>query len=203
MCLPGGVCDDQRNMIGRRTGLLLNNPVFLALVAPLRHDHVPHHCATVPDGCASSHCTKKHLPGERQHQHEDEVEDPVPRDIPNANNHITHKETKKRKAHPNASEAFTHHHSRSLRGQHTVPHRPTNTTTLRTGRRMPAGASRQRRKPTGCFNVHRTGRSATMMYLKARPDPATAHENPSDNKQRNKEGKSQPKRFRGVYPPPQ
>jgi hypothetical protein len=42
-----------------------------------------------------------------------------------------------------------------------------------------------------------------MMYLKARPDPATAHENPSDNKQRNKEGKSQPKRFRGVYPPPQ
>jgi hypothetical protein len=48
--LPGGVCDSQRNMNGRRTGLLLNNPVFLALVALLRHDHVPHHCATVPDG---------------------------------------------------------------------------------------------------------------------------------------------------------
>jgi hypothetical protein len=38
----------------RRTRLLLNNPVFLALVALLRHDHVPHHCTTVPDGCASS-----------------------------------------------------------------------------------------------------------------------------------------------------
>ena len=156
MCLPGGVCDNQRNMNGRRTGLLLNNPVFLALVALLRHDHVPHHCATVPDGCASSHCTKKHLPGERQHQHEDEVEDPVPRDIPNANKHITHKETKKRKAHPNA-----HHNT-------------------------PYGTAHARRRVTstaqalGLRHVHQTSRSATRMYWKARPDPATAHEKQSE-----------------------
>ena len=110
-CLPGGVCDNQRNMNGRRTVLLQTNRSFLSLVPLWRPDHVPHHCATVPDGCASSHCTKKHLPGERQHPHEDEVEDPVQRDIPNTDKHITHQETKKRKAHPHASEAFQRHNT--------------------------------------------------------------------------------------------
>ena len=183
MCLPGGVCDNQRNMNGRRTGLLHNNPVFLALVALLRHDHVPHHCATVPDGCASSHCTKKHLPGERQHPHEDEVEDPVQRDIPNTDNHITHQETKKRKAHPHASEAFQRHN--------------TAYGTAHARRRVTSTA-----QALGLRHVHQTSRSATRMYWKARPDPATAHEKQSENKQRNKEEKIQPKRFRGVYPPP-
>jgi len=39
----------------RKNCVLLNKPVFLSLVALLRPDHVPHHCATVPDGCTSSH----------------------------------------------------------------------------------------------------------------------------------------------------
>ena len=183
MCLPGGVCDNQRNMNGRRTVLLQTNRSFLSLVPLWRPDHVPHHCATVPDGCASSHCTKKHLPGERQHPHEDEVEDPVQRDIPNTDNHITHQETKQRKAHPHASEAFQRHNTAY-------------------------GTAHARRRVTSTAqalwlrHVHQTSRSATRMYWKARPDPATAHEKQSENKQRNKEEKIQPKRFRGVYPPP-
>ena len=54
--------------------------------------------ATVTNGCASSHCTKKHLPGERIHKHEYKGQDPVHPDIQNTSRQITHEETNKEKS---------------------------------------------------------------------------------------------------------